>query len=137
MASAGFSFDPTTGNSVTIPVSARVADVRLNFTGNTGAPAGQVAELQVMGVPAPGVYGATNNVFRNLYAADMVTYPGVTISSFDSGIPMNGFGGIWVNELPEPGEGHAQGAVTFNDLTLTNNTTDIRNTTTTFTLTRN
>jgi len=38
---------------VTIPVSARVADLRLNFTGNTGAPAGQVAELQVMGVPAP------------------------------------------------------------------------------------
>ncbi len=38
---------------MTIPVSARVADVRLNFTANTGAPAGQVAEFQVMGVPAP------------------------------------------------------------------------------------
>ncbi|HWD81197.1 MAG TPA: discoidin domain-containing protein, partial [Kribbella sp.] len=53
VASANYSFDPATGNSVTIPVSARVADVRLNFTGNTGAPAGQVAELQVLGVPAP------------------------------------------------------------------------------------
>ncbi len=51
--SAAYNFSPASGNSVTIPVSARVADVRLNFTGNTGAPAGQVAELQVMGVPAP------------------------------------------------------------------------------------
>ncbi|MEU0095543.1 discoidin domain-containing protein [Kribbella sp. NPDC006257] len=51
--SAAYNFSPSTGNTVTIPVSARVADVRLNFTANTGAPAGQVAELQVMGVPAP------------------------------------------------------------------------------------
>ncbi|MFI5692037.1 discoidin domain-containing protein [Kribbella sp. NPDC051586] len=51
--SAAYNFAPGSGNSVTIPVSARVADVRLNFTGNTGAPAGQVAELQVLGVPAP------------------------------------------------------------------------------------
>ncbi|NUR92747.1 MAG: glycosyl hydrolase, partial [Nonomuraea sp.] len=51
--SAAYRFDPATGNAVTIPVSARVADVRLSFTANTGAPAGQVAELQVIGVPAP------------------------------------------------------------------------------------
>jgi hypothetical protein len=38
------------------------------------------------------VYGGTNNIFRNLYAADMLTYPGITISSLDFGIPMNGFG---------------------------------------------
>jgi hypothetical protein len=179
------------------------------------------------------VYGGTNNVFRNLYAADMLTYPGITISSLDFGIPMNGFGAtpptrfenasivrsgghfwgnqtfpavwiysatkifqgirvndldivdptysgimfqtdyvggrplypvadtvftnttitgarksgdafdaksgyaIWANELPEPGEGPAVGSATFNNLTLTNNATDIRNTTTTFTLTLN
>ena len=53
VASAAYNFSPSSGNTVTIPVSARVADVRLNFTANTGAPAGQVAELQVMGVPAP------------------------------------------------------------------------------------
>ncbi|TDW90194.1 F5/8 type C domain-containing protein [Kribbella pratensis] len=35
VASAGHDFNPASGNSVTIPVSARVADVRLNFTGNT------------------------------------------------------------------------------------------------------
>ncbi|WP_329483662.1 discoidin domain-containing protein [Kribbella sp. NBC_01484] len=179
------------------------------------------------------VYGGTNNVFRNLNAADMLTYPGITISSLDFGIPMNGFGatpptqfqnvsvvrsgghfwgnqafpgiwifsaskvfqgirvsdvdivdptysgimfqtnyvggqpqfpvadtvltnvtisgaqksgdafdaksgfGIWANELPEPGQGPAVGNVTFNNLTLTNNAVDIRNTTTTFTITRN
>ncbi|WP_328989194.1 discoidin domain-containing protein [Kribbella sp. NBC_01245] len=53
VASASYNFSPSTGNTITIPVSATVADVRLNFTANTGAPAGQVAELQVMGVPAP------------------------------------------------------------------------------------
>ncbi|MEV1071167.1 CARDB domain-containing protein [Micromonospora parva] len=40
-------------NVVTIPVTATTADVQLRFTGNTGAPSGQVAELQVCGTPAP------------------------------------------------------------------------------------
>ncbi|MGW5581296.1 CARDB domain-containing protein [Micromonospora chokoriensis] len=40
-------------NVVTIPVSATTADVQLRFTGNTGAPSGQVAELEVCGTPAP------------------------------------------------------------------------------------
>ncbi|MEU5780720.1 CARDB domain-containing protein [Micromonospora lupini] len=40
-------------NAVTIPVSATTADVQLRFTGNTGAPSGQVAELEVCGTPAP------------------------------------------------------------------------------------
>lgn len=48
-----YSFNPSSGNLVTIPVSATAADVRLQFTANTGAPAGQVAELQVIGEPAP------------------------------------------------------------------------------------
>ncbi|MEV6862369.1 CARDB domain-containing protein, partial [Streptosporangium subroseum] len=46
-------FNPASGNTVTIPVSATAADVQLRFTTNTGAPAGQVAEFQVIGVPAP------------------------------------------------------------------------------------
>jgi hypothetical protein len=179
------------------------------------------------------VYGGCDNVFRNLYVADTLVYSGVTISSLDFGIPMNGFCsspttrfenvsvvragghfwgaqtfpgiwvysatkvfqgirvsdvdivdptysgimfqtdyengqplfpvadtvftnvsisgarrsgdafdaksgfGIWVNELPETGEGPARGSVTFNNLTLTNNAVDIRNTTTTFTINRN
>ncbi|WP_199036001.1 discoidin domain-containing protein [Glycomyces salinus] len=52
-AEADYGFDPDTGNTVAIPVEATVADVRLEFTANTGAPNGQVAELQVLGAPAP------------------------------------------------------------------------------------
>ncbi|SDU61956.1 discoidin domain-containing protein [Jiangella alkaliphila] len=52
-ASAAYAFSSSTGNTVTIPVGATVADVRLQFTANTGAPNGQVAELQVIGTPAP------------------------------------------------------------------------------------
>ncbi|MEV5825365.1 discoidin domain-containing protein [Spirillospora sp. NPDC052242] len=51
--SADYTFDPATGNSVTIPVVARAADVRLVFTANSGAPGGQAAELRVLGTPAP------------------------------------------------------------------------------------
>ncbi len=47
-------FDPASGgNSVTIPVGERAADIQLKFTSNTGATAGQVAEFQVVGTPAP------------------------------------------------------------------------------------
>lgn len=52
-AATSYSFSPASGNSVTIPVSGNVADVRLSITANSGAPAGQVAEFQVFGVPAP------------------------------------------------------------------------------------
>jgi hypothetical protein len=41
------------GNTVTVPLDARLADVQLRFTSNTGATAGQIAEFQVLGVPAP------------------------------------------------------------------------------------
>jgi hypothetical protein len=53
VAAKAYSFDPASGNTVTIPVSARVADVQLKITGNTGSGAGQVAEFQVVGSPAP------------------------------------------------------------------------------------
>ncbi|MFB9407121.1 discoidin domain-containing protein [Dactylosporangium matsuzakiense] len=50
---ANYTWNPASGNSVDIPVSARVADVRLQFNSNTGAPSGQLAEFQVFGTPAP------------------------------------------------------------------------------------
>ncbi|MEU7894541.1 discoidin domain-containing protein [Nonomuraea sp. NPDC049152] len=53
VSSATYTFNPSSGNTVTIPVSGRAADVRLSITSNTGAPNGQVAEFQVNGVPAP------------------------------------------------------------------------------------
>ena len=51
--SATYNFSPSSGNTVTIPVSATAADIRLSFTANTGAPSGQVAEVQVIGGAAP------------------------------------------------------------------------------------
>ncbi|MFI7126709.1 discoidin domain-containing protein [Nonomuraea sp. NPDC050153] len=177
------------------------------------------------------VYGGYDNTFRNIYVADTLTYPGVTISSLDFGIPMNGFGasppttfdnislvragghfwgqqtfpalwlfssskvfqgirvnnldivdptysgimfqtgysggsplnpvkdtiltnvsisgarksgdafdaksgfGIWVNELPEPGQGPAVGSATIDNLRFADNYQNIKNTTSTFTLT--
>ncbi len=54
VAATSYSFSPSSGaNTVTIPVTATVADVQLKFTANSGAPGGQVGELQVMGSPAP------------------------------------------------------------------------------------
>jgi len=46
--SAGYVFDPATGNTVTITFSAAsVRYVRLTFTANTGWPAGQISEFEV------------------------------------------------------------------------------------------
>jgi hypothetical protein len=53
VAPKSYSFDPATGNTVTIPVTSRVADVRAIFSANSGAGGGQAAELQVIGVPGP------------------------------------------------------------------------------------
>jgi hypothetical protein len=48
VASANYTFDPSTGNTVTITFPASSARyVRLNFTANTGWPAGQLSEFQV------------------------------------------------------------------------------------------
>ncbi|KAB1900690.1 discoidin domain-containing protein, partial [Micromonospora sp. AMSO31t] len=49
-ASAGYTFDPATGNAVSIPLPAgERRHLRLSVTGNTGWPAGQVAEFEVYG----------------------------------------------------------------------------------------
>ncbi len=54
VAAKDYVFDPASGgNSVTVPVGKRVADVQLRFTANSGATAGQLAEFQVVGTPAP------------------------------------------------------------------------------------
>jgi hypothetical protein len=48
--SAGHTFDPASGNAVTIALEASSQRfIRLTFTGNTGWPAGQVAEFEVYG----------------------------------------------------------------------------------------
>jgi hypothetical protein len=46
--SAGYTFNPSTGNTVTVTFPAAQARyVKLTFTANTGWPAGQLSELQV------------------------------------------------------------------------------------------
>ncbi len=109
------------------------------------------------------VYGGYDNVFRNLYIADQLTYSGIMFQTkYNGSQPENpitdtvltnvsisgarrsgdafdaksGFG-IWVNEMPEAGQGPAVGAATFTNLHLTDNAQDIKNTTTTFAITRN
>ncbi len=53
VASKVYTWDPGSGNTVTVPVSVTAADVELKFTTNSGAPGAQVAEFQVVGTPAP------------------------------------------------------------------------------------
>ncbi|OLF08605.1 CARDB domain-containing protein [Actinophytocola xanthii] len=54
VARADYAFTPSVEqNSVSIPVQGRVADLRLQFFANSGAPGGQVGELRVFGTPAP------------------------------------------------------------------------------------
>ncbi|NQX43738.1 discoidin domain-containing protein [Paenibacillus tritici] len=49
---AVYTFNPASGNSVTIPVSATASELQLKFTANSGSSAGQVAEFQIIGTPA-------------------------------------------------------------------------------------
>ncbi|MEV7286093.1 discoidin domain-containing protein [Streptomyces sp. NPDC093252] len=53
VAATNYGFNPSTGNTLTIPVTARTADVQVRINSNTGAPGGQIGELQVIGDPAP------------------------------------------------------------------------------------
>ncbi|MGW6969917.1 CARDB domain-containing protein [Streptomyces zaomyceticus] len=53
-ARADYVFSPSAGqNTITIPVTGRVSDLRLTGFSNTGAPGVQVAEIQVLGKAAP------------------------------------------------------------------------------------
>ncbi|MGG3281453.1 discoidin domain-containing protein [Paenibacillus solani] len=47
-----YTFNPVSGNFVTIPVTATVKRLQLNITSNSGAPAGQIAEFEVYGTAA-------------------------------------------------------------------------------------
>ncbi|MGC0334296.1 hypothetical protein RKD23_007286 [Streptomyces sp. SAI-170] len=74
VAARSYDFSPASGNTVTVPVTGRVADVRLRFTANTGAPAGQLAEFQVVGVPAPN---------PDLVVTGLATSPAAPVESDD------------------------------------------------------
>ncbi|MDC0712271.1 CARDB domain-containing protein [Stigmatella sp. ncwal1] len=73
---ATYTFNPSTGNQVTIPVTATVSEVRLQFASNSGSTGAQVAEFQVLGKPSGGTatYALTvnNGTGSGAYAADTV-----------------------------------------------------------------
>jgi hypothetical protein len=200
---------------------------------NTGNVYENLTSILTWRAAGVAVYGGFNNTFRNIFIADTLVFSGITISSLDFGIPMNGFGaspptsfqnisiiragghffgnqtfpgiwifsaskvyqgirvsdvdivdptysgimfqtnyvggqpqfpvrdtvftnisitgaqrsgdafdaksgfGLWANELPEPGQGPPVGSVTFNNLRMSNNFQNIKNTTSTFTITSN
>ncbi len=100
-----------------------------------------MTDLDIVDPTYSGIMFQTNYVGgQPLFPVADTIFTNITISgakkSGDAFDAKSGYG-IWANELPEPGEGPASGTATFNNLTLTNNHTDIQNTTTTFTLTRN
>ncbi|SEG59791.1 CARDB protein [Nonomuraea solani] len=76
---AVYTFDPATGNTVTIPVTAKAADVRLQITANSGAPGGQVAEFQIFGTPAANPDLTVSNLTSS--PADPVETDAVTLSA--------------------------------------------------------
>ncbi|GAA3435693.1 CARDB domain-containing protein [Kutzneria kofuensis] len=74
VAATPYAFDPATGNTVTIPVTARVADVQLKITANTGSGGGQIAEFGVFGTPSPN---------PDLTVTDTAWTPGTPIETDD------------------------------------------------------
>ena len=82
--SAGYVFNPASANTVTINFAESEARfVRVNVTGNTGWPAAQISEFEVIGYPNPippstpqglDVTGATEtSIFLSWSAADLAT----------------------------------------------------------------
>ena len=63
VAAANYTFNPASGNQITIPVTSTVSEVRLQFNSNTGSTGGQVAEFQVIGTASAGTatYALTVN----------------------------------------------------------------------------
>ncbi len=105
VAATTYTFNPATGNQVTIPLTATVSEVRLQFTSNSGAPGGQVAEFQIFGVPSGGTatYALTvnNGSGSGSYAAGTVVNitanaapAGQVFSSWSGGIASS-FGNIY------------------------------------------
>ena len=83
-------------------------------TGNTYENLTSILTWRAAGIA---VYGGYDNVFRNIYVADTLVYSGITISSLDFGIPMNGFGASPPTQFQNVSlvrtGGHFWGAQTF------------------------
>jgi hypothetical protein len=72
VASAGYTFDPASGNTVTVNLGAtNTRYVRVNITANTGWPAGQLAEFEIYGASA----STTNLAQGRTMSASTTTQP--------------------------------------------------------------
>ncbi|HSZ43556.1 MAG TPA: discoidin domain-containing protein [Trebonia sp.] len=82
VASAGYTFNPSTGNTVTIslPSTENVQYLQLDFTANTGWPAGQVSEFEIFpgGAGSSGGGGGTGSSPTNLALGATMTASGYT-----------------------------------------------------------
>jgi len=74
-----------------------------------------------------------NPVTDTLFTNVTITGAQKSGDAFDA---KSGFG-IWANPMPEAGQGPAVGSATFTNLRFSNNFQNIKNTTTTFTITQN
>src|SRR6218665_2680153 len=105
VSAATYTFNPATGNQITIPVTASVSEVRLQFASNSGSTGAQIAEFQVLGTPTGGTttYALTvnNGSGSGAYAADTTVNisanappTGQVFSSWSGGTAAN-FGNIY------------------------------------------
>ena len=78
--SADYTFDPSTGNTVTISLPSAVSEryLRLNFTANTGWPAGQVSEFEIFPGGAGGSGGGGGGGSTNLALNQLTSASGYT-----------------------------------------------------------
>ena len=78
--SANYTFDPSTGNTVTISLPSAVSEryLRLNFTANTGWPAGQVSEFEIFPGGAGGSGGGGSGGSTNLALNQLTSASGYT-----------------------------------------------------------
>jgi hypothetical protein len=80
--SANYTFDPSSGNTVTISLPSAVSEryLRLNFTANTGWPAGQVSEFEIFpgGAGGSGSGGGGGGGSTNLARSQLTSASGYT-----------------------------------------------------------
>jgi hypothetical protein len=104
VAAANYTFNPASGNQVTIPLTTTASEIQLSFASNTGSTGAQVAEFQVLGSPAGGTVtyalAVNNGTGGGTYAADTVVNisanaapAGQVFSSWSGGVAAN-FGNI-------------------------------------------
>ncbi|GAA5191361.1 hypothetical protein GCM10023322_48570 [Rugosimonospora acidiphila] len=117
LASAGYRFDPATGNTVglTLPAGTAARYLRLSVTGNTGWPAAQLAEFEIYsGTGTGGTPTPTNLALNAPITASSYTQSYVAGNADDgnTGTYWEGANGAWPTTLTaDLGSARALGSV--------------------------